>query len=164
MLLLLALLMVLLTGSCANREQDTDSRDDRQAQLLEDAMTHLGVCSPEEAVDLWARGLMKRSAAMQFAVMDAELKERYKETLEKSAPDWVTGVSSPWVSGYSVIDVSETAQGLKLYSLHVLTETSSGPAQTYLAVLVLEYNGSYWRIAALSLDEELGIYTGGLID
>lgn len=164
MLLFLALLTALLSGSCANKPQDEDRYGNRRVRQLEDAMLYLGVCSAEKAVDLWARGLKERSAAMQYAVMDSKLKERYASALKKNAPDWITGVSSPWVSDYSVFDISETAQGLRLYSLNVTTETSAGPAQTYLAVLALEYDGSFWRIAALSLDEQLGVYTGGLID
>lgn len=160
----LAFLTALLSCSCANKPQDENKIGDTRVQQLENAMAYLGVCSAEEVVDLWTRGLKERSAAMQYAVMDSKLKERYAAVLKKNAPDWVTGVSSPWVSDCSVFDISETAQGLKLYSLNVTTETSAGSAQTYLAVLVLEYDGSYWRIAALSLDEQLGVYTGGLID
>ena len=163
-LMFLALLTVLLAGSCVNKEKNEEPRVKMRARLLEDAMAYLGVCSPEEAVDIWVQGLKEGSAAMQFAVMNPQLKERYKKALEKSAPDWVTGGSSPRISGYSVMDVSETAQGLKLYSLEVLTDTSAGPAQSYLAVLALECDGQYWRIAAMSLDDELAAYTGCLIN
>ena len=163
-LLFLVLLTALLSGSCANKPLDRDKHGDTRVQQLENAMAYLDVCSAEQAIDLWVRGLKERSAAMQYAVMDSKLKERYASVLKKNAPDWVTGVSSPWVSDYSIFDISETAQGLKLYSLNVTTETSAGPAQTYLAVLVLDHDGSFWHITALSLDEELRIYTGGLID
>jgi hypothetical protein len=164
MLLFALVLITMLTGSCANQEKAEVRQEEGRLALLQEAVSYLGVCSPEEAVALWVRGLMERNAAMQFSVMSEKLKQRYMEKLEQSAPGWVTGVSSPWVSGYRITDISETAEGLKLYSLEIQTETSTGPAQSYLAVLVLNQEGSYWRIAALSLDEELGAYTGGIID
>lgn len=142
-------------GECA---QDCCVR----ARLLAEAMDSVGVCSPEEAVDVWMRGLAARSAAMQYAVMDAPLRAQYAAALEQTAPNWVTGVSSPWVGGYDVFDVSEAGDGLRLYSLHVTTETSTGPAGTYLAVLALQKNGGYWQIGGLCADDELRAYTGFL--
>ena len=36
-----------------------------RSRLLMEAMDYVGVCDPEKAVDVWAGGLMQRSAAMQ---------------------------------------------------------------------------------------------------
>ena len=44
-------------------------------ELLMQAMDNVGVCRPEDASTVWAEGLMKRSAAMQYSVMSAKLKE-----------------------------------------------------------------------------------------
>lgn len=41
------------------------STDDAlRARLLAEAMDYVGVCNPEVAADVWARGLMRRSAAL----------------------------------------------------------------------------------------------------
>jgi len=150
---------LLLCGCSAAGE---DRAESIRAKLLEEALDSVGVCSAEEAVDVWARGLMARNAALQYAVMDAPLRKQYTKALKTTAPSWVTGVSSPWVSGYSVFDIDETEEGLRLYSLYVMTETSAGPEKVYLAVLSVQQNGSYWRIAGICADEGLSAYTGFL--
>ena len=156
---LLGLLMLLTGGCAAVQTAQTDELESR-IRLLEQAMAHVGVCSPEDAVDVWVQGLMERSAAMQYAVMSPALKVQYAKALKKTAPNWVTGVSSPWVSGYTVIEVDENSQQMKLFSLSVTTQTSTGTSGTYLAVLALEPHGAFWRIGGICTDEELLIYTG----
>ena len=153
-------LLMLLTGGCAAKQTAQAEELESRVKLLEQAMAHVGVCSPEDAVDVWVQGLMERSAAMQYAVMSPALKAQYAKALEKTAPNWVTGVSSPWVNGYSVFDVSEISPDMRLFSLSITTQTSAGAADSYLAVLALEPDGAFWRIGGICTDEELLIYTG----
>ena len=96
---MLWLLAVLLLAGCAVPAAVREEDDAIKVQLLMDAMDEVGVCRPEQAVDVWARGLMERSAAMQYAVMTDSLREKYVKSLAKNAPNWVTGLSSPWVYG-----------------------------------------------------------------
>lgn len=154
--LLIALLLAGCAAPAAVREED----DAIKVRLLMDAMDEVGVCRPEQAADVWARGLMERSAAMQYAVMTASLREEYIESLAKNAPNWVTGVSSPWVSGYTVEQVQETATDRRVYTVSVKTQTSTGPAGKYRAVLSLQEDNGFWRISDISADNELSVYTG----
>jgi len=80
--------------------------------------------------------------------------------LKENAPNWVTGVSSPWVSGYTVEQVRETAPDRRLYTLSIETQTSTGPAGEYRAVLSLREENGFWRIHDISADDELSVYTG----
>ena len=139
-------------------EAETD--DAVRARLLMEAMEDVGVCSPEQAVDVWVGGLTERSAATQYAVMDEDLRRDYVKSLKKTAPNWVTGVSSPWVSGYGVGQVVETVQGQQLYTISVMTETVDGPAGEYLAVLALHEEDGFWRIGGICADDGLAVYTG----
>ena len=158
---LLAAALALMLCGCAAETQTAMAADDAMKnRLLMEAMDDVGVCRPEQAVDVWVRGLMKRSAAMQYAVMDGVLRKEYAASLEKTAPNWVTGTSSPWVSGYAIGRVTETAQGQQLYTISVMTETSTGPAGEYLAVLALHKDGDFWRIGGISADDELSAFTG----
>ena len=137
------------------------STDDAvRARLLAEAMDYVGVCSPEAAAEVWAQGLMRRSAAMQYAVMDDDLKARYEKALETTAPNWVTGVSSPWVSQYAIISQEDTHPGTVVLTLDIDTATSSGPAQTLHAVLTVAYHGGFWRISSIQANEALSAYTG----
>lgn len=154
--LLIALLLAGCAAPAAVREED----DAIKVRLLMDAMDEVGVCRPEQAADVWARGLMERSAAMQYAVMTASLREEYIESLAKNAPNWVTGVSSPWVSGYTVEQTEETATNRRVYTVSIKTQTSTGPAGEYRAVLSLQEDDGFWRINAISADDELSAYTG----
>ncbi len=160
LLWLLAALTLILCGCAVQARTDAETDDAIKAHLLMEAMDEVGVCRPEQAVDVWVRGLMKRSAAIQYAVMDDALRKEYAKSLEKTAPNWVTGTSSPWVSGYAIGRVTETAQGQKLYTISVMTETSTGPAGEYLAVLAVHQDGEFWRIGSISADDELSAFTG----
>ncbi len=160
-LLLWALAALLLFGGCAAEEPTIpETNDTVKARLLMSAMDDVGVCRPEQAVDVWVRGLIKRSAAMQYTVMDEDLRKEYAQSLEKMAPNWVTGTSSPWVCGYAIGHVTETTQGQQLYTISVMTETSAGPAGEYLAVLAVYQEGDYWRIGGISADDGLSAFTG----
>jgi len=155
------LLAALLLAGCAVPAVAVQEGDDAiKVRLLMDAMDEVGVCRPEQAVDVWARGLMERSAAMQYAVMTVSLREKYVESLSKNAPNWVTGLSSPWVSGYTVEQVREPAPDRRVYTLSVNTETSTGPAGKYRAVLSVREEDGFWRISGISADDGLSLYTG----
>jgi len=154
------LLAVLLLAGCAVPAAVREEDDAIKVQLLMGAMDEVGVCRPEQAVDVWVRGLMERSAAMQYAVMTDSLREKYVKSLAKNAPNWVTGLSSPWVSGYMVEQVQEPAPDCRIYTVSVKTETSTGPAGEYRAVLSLREENGFWRIGGISADDELSVYTG----
>jgi len=131
-----------------------------RSELLMGAMKYVGVCSPEETADIWVEGLIKRSAAIQYAVMNDTVRAEYIKHLEKSAPNWVTGMSSPWVSGYEVVKSESPDENTRVVKITVHTETSTGPAGNYNAVLTVAKEESFWRITKLALDEELYPYTG----
>lgn len=131
-----------------------------RSRLLMEAMDAVGVSSHQAAAKLWADGLVARSAAMQYAAMDTELREPYAARLEKTAPNWVTGVSSPWVEGYSIEGVG--AHGAKACDVTILFHlmTSTGPAGEYRATLHLINAEGFWHVAGIDMDEGLYPYTG----
>ena len=130
----------------------------KNEQLL-GALGRLGACDPTDAVRLWADGVKQRNAAMQYAALSAVLRERYAKDLMLSAPNWVTGVSSPWVDDYRV-DWLELSGSKKRAQVHFFFVTSDGPAQEMKAELTLDKKGNVWYVTALNLDQELVPYTG----
>ena len=125
-----------------------------RCRLLMESFNHIGACSPEDAALIWAEGLKIRSGALQYAVMSSELKESYEKQLEKSSPNWVTGISSPWIDSYRIIMSKEESIEL-IFS----TFTSTGPAGDYRALLKIAKEGKFWRITDISADPGLYPYT-----
>jgi len=131
-----------------------------RSELLMEAMEQVGVCRPEAAAEVWANGLEARSAALQYAVMDDELRQDFAARWEENAPNWVTGVSSPWVESYEIVRTTEPSKGSRVIELRFSTATSTGPAGDYNAILTIEQEGDFWHISKISMDEGLHVYTG----
>ena len=130
-----------------------------RSELLMDAMNEVGVCSPEGAAEVWAKGLRRRSAALQYSVMSTELKEDYASQLEDSAPNWVAGQSSPWIQSFEIVSAEQSGEGLYVIELVFSTMTSTGPAGEHRAVLTIARDGDFWRITKISAEPELYPYT-----
>lgn len=130
-----------------------------RSSLLTEAMEEVGVCAPEDAAALWAKGLEMRSAALQYAAMGQKLRKDYAHQLEESAPNWVTGESSPWVESWKVEKSEDLGQGRHAYLLNFSTATSTGPAGDYHALLTVAKENGFWRIVSLKADPELYAYT-----
>ncbi|HWR24334.1 MAG TPA: hypothetical protein VN366_12730 [Feifaniaceae bacterium] len=129
-------------------------------ELLLQAMERFGATAPEEAADIWANGVSMRNGAMQYSAMSAALKKKYAAQLEETAPMWVTGGSSPWISSYWTVWVQEPQEGRQVRQLMFMTESSAGPGPTYTAALTLVKFGDYWRITDVKTDEGFCAYTG----
>ncbi len=127
--------------------------------MLTAAMDEVGVCSPRDAALLWAKGVKQRNAAMQYAALSGPLKERFSKAWEQTAPNWVTGVSSPWISEYHIADAQQK-DGVYTCILEFAAETSTGPAGTHDVKLTVEEDGGLWHITQIEKDNTFGVYTG----
>lgn len=134
-----------------------------RSQLLMEAMNSVGVCKPEKAAEVWANGLKARSAAMQYSVMTKALKSEYAKQLEKTFPNWVTGVSSPWVDSFELSKTDKANDNSFVYQIKFHTKTSSGPAGDYNAKVAVASEGDFWRITKIDADKELAVYTGFIV-
>lgn len=130
-----------------------------RSRLLMEAISKVGTCSMEDTAKLWADGLVGRSAAMQYAAMDEALRETYAARLETLAPNWVTGISSPYVAGYAIDSIIKKGKDEADVSIRFRLMTSTGPAGEYRATLHIARQGDFWRITMLETDEALEPYT-----
>lgn len=130
-----------------------------KSRLLSEAMDDIGVCSAKDAALVWAKGLYIRSGALQYSVMSKELKREYERLLEKNAPNWVTGVSSPWIESYSVESIRDL-NGRSIVSIVFSTLSSTGPAGEYEAELSIAREGAFWRIEDIDAEKALSPYMG----
>ncbi len=131
-----------------------------RSELLMEAMQYVGVCSPEAAASLWAEGLKQRSAALQYAAMSEMLKQEYQKRLETTAPNWVTGISSPWVESYAIVSMKQGSGNSRIAELTFTLLSSDSVAQTYAASLLLAEENGFWRVNGITMDEQLYPYTG----
>lgn len=131
-----------------------------RSDLLIAAMDFVGVCNDYDAVNVWANAAMMRSGAMQYSVMTKQLKNIYQKQLESTFPNWVTGVSSPWISGYKITDIEKLDNLTIIYTLLFSAKTSTGHAGEYAAMLTVKKEGDFYQISNIYTDEGLYIYTG----
>lgn len=127
--------------------------------LLCAAMDDVGVCSAKDAALVWAKGLELRSGALQYCVMSKELKSEYEKQLEKNAPNWVTGVSSPWIEDYSIESIKDSGDR-SVITLVFSTLASTGPVGEYEAELTIGREGGFWRITGIDAERGLSPYMG----
>ena len=151
---------IFLTKHSANTASSQTDIYKIRSMLLTKAMDSVGVCEPERAADVWAKGLMDRSAALQYSTMTKQLKNEYAKKLKSTFPNWVTGVSSPWVSGYKITKTEKPDEKTYVYTLLISTKTSAGPAGAYNAVLTVVKEGEFWCVSSIIADRELYAYTG----
>jgi hypothetical protein len=154
--LLVLIAMIQRTDSAAISDYDNLQV---KTTMLMGTLHYVGVSSPEDAAQVWAQGLKLRNAAMQYSVMTQTLKEQYAKQWEETAPGWVTGVSSPWISSYEVIS-EQTNNESYTALLQFETETSTGTADTYEAELTIVPEDNFWRISNITIDKGLYPYAG----
>lgn len=130
-----------------------------RSELLMDATNWTGVFTPEQAAEVWAKGLEKRSAAMQYTVMTESLKEKYAGQLDGLRSNWVTGMSSPSVQGYTIIELNRTDDAHAEIGLKIETAATYSPSEFYHARLWLIRKGEFWRIDRIWIDKDLYPYT-----
>lgn len=98
----------------------------------------------EKAVNMYAEAVQKREGALQYALYSDKLKAEKRAGLEEM--NWVTGVSSPWISGYEIKNT-----GNNTYEIVFHWATSAGEtADTAAVVTAGKITGmEYWQITGL---------------
>jgi hypothetical protein len=126
-----------------------------KAMKLQDAINEFGAATPEDAALIWSKGVQERSGALQYSVMSKELKKAYKESLDKNFPNWVTGVSSPWVDKYEIVESKAGSNGEHEVTVKLSYATSTGSAGEYLVKLYMIQEDNYWVINNIEADDSV---------
>ena len=129
-------------------------------ELLLEAVDSLGVYTPIEAAQVWGSGLKSRNAALQYSVMNDELKKKYKIELEKNAPNWVTGVSSPWIDSFSILSIGNPSFDEYIIEILFFFSTSQGHYGSAKALLNISRYGNFCKIDKIAMEDFLYPYTG----
>ena len=162
-MIVFAVLGIFIKGQSESRsEASEETYFESRSRLQIEALRHIGACTPEGASAVWGKGLKKQNAAMQFSVMTDRLGNEYIENLEVTAPNWVVGLPSPWVGDYKINKTAKTTDDNKvMIVMDIFTAKTEGMVDEYKAILtVVKEDDGYWRIAKISMDEGLYVYTG----
>lgn len=116
----------------------------RRTALLQKA---LAPQTPREAAESWAQGVKTRNGAWQYALLSPELKEQSLSNYEEAG--WVTGVSSPWVESYSIIEEKEVKEGVWQFKIQFALMTSTGPADSYVDRVTVGRRDGGWYIVGI---------------
>lgn len=95
---------------------------EKRLKLLEFALISQ---SPGEVANTWAKGVMTRNGALQYAVLCNDLQSKYKSAFESW--NWQTGVSSPWVDSYKISSEEQQNDGTWKFTIefHYTDSTKS---------------------------------------
>ncbi len=118
--------------------------------LAEEALKEFGAMSSEEAANLWAKGMMTRNGVLQYAVMNKELQQDFKNHLSnENNTSWVTGTSSPWITSYEIIDQVDVSSKVKLHKIKFNLATAEGNEKPVYNTLTIMYNDNKWAISSI---------------
>lgn len=97
---------------------------ERKEQLLENAFA---LDTPEEVANNWAKGVMSRNGALQYALLCDDLKKKMLPDFVSF--DWVTGASSPWIDHYQIINKVEQKDGTWKFTIKFHYTDSTGSSR-----------------------------------
>jgi len=97
---------------------------DRRISLLEAA---LAPKTPQSVAISWAKAAKNRNGAIQYMLMCPDLQQKYLSNLE--ALNWVTGISSPWVSDFKILSQRKNAKSW-IFTIQYVLSTSGKSAGT----------------------------------
>ncbi len=102
----------------------------------------------EKAVNMYAKAAQERKGAIQYALYSDKLKAEKRAGLEEM--NWVTGVSSPWISGYEIYEIDNESK--KTYSVIFNWATSTGKLPDTKTIVTVEKipQQEYWQITEIT--------------
>lgn len=104
-------------------------------------------CSPvsaEQCVQMYANAVKERKGAIQYALFSEKLREAKKSYFEEL--NWVTGVSSPWVTGY---DIENSGKGTYNIVFHWATSAGTEADSTTKITVENRSDEEFWQITSL---------------
>lgn len=124
--------------------------------LLKDALDELGATTPDDAINIWAKGIQIRNGYLQYHVLCDEMKNEFKEELSKSQRTyWVTGYSSPWVSSYDIVDREKINSSKYKFTINFNWATSTGPEKPTEITVTATKIDNKWCISDILWNENM---------
>lgn len=118
-----------------------------KCDLYEATLQEFGPFSPENAALIWAKGVKTRNGVMQYSVLTGDLKKQFKQERDNSS--WVTGVSSPWVTKYSIVASKEIDKQTFQITVQFEWGLNGPPPDPTQKTLTIIKVGQYWFISVI---------------
>ncbi|WP_419886399.1 hypothetical protein [Paenibacillus sp. B-A-8] len=100
-----------------------------------------------QAAELYGFGLQHRNASIQYSIFSKELKKvMYSQFVELN---WVTGVSSPWITKYVVTKETVINPNSEVIEMRIDSATSNGPEPSMLLTISLVKDHNSWVITGV---------------
>ncbi|MTK12592.1 MAG: hypothetical protein F8N39_11045 [Clostridiaceae bacterium] len=130
-----------------NQPDDTVNILQGVVALFKESINEFGATSPEDAVDIWAKGVKTRNGALQYAVLSKSLKARMEKSLNNTS--WITGASSPWIESYKITEYKKINRITykAIINFHLMTDNLD--AGYVNAELNIEKSGKHWVISKI---------------
>ncbi len=100
--------------------------------------------SAKECADLYAKAVKERKGVIQYGLMSQKLRAAKKPGFEEM--NWVTGVSSPWVTTYNVKD---NGNGTFKITFHWATSTGKSPDTIVTLTVSKVKDQEYFEISGI---------------
>ncbi|MHB8063276.1 MAG: stalk domain-containing protein, partial [Ruminiclostridium sp.] len=103
--------------------------------------------SAKECVEMYAKAVKERRGAIQYALYSEKLRAATKSNFE--ALNWVTGISSPWITGYDIYTNKDA--GKNSYNIIFHWATSAGKVPDSKTIISMENISGQenWEITAV---------------
>lgn len=115
--------------------------------LFKESINEFGAASPEDAVDLWAKGVKMRNGALQYAVLSKSLKAKMEKSLNNTS--WITGASSPWIESYKITEYKKINRITYKAIINFHLMTAKLDAGYVNAELTIEKSDKHWVISKI---------------
>lgn len=115
--------------------------------LFKESINEFGATSPEDAVNIWAKGVKTRNGALQYSVLSKSLKTKMEKSLNNTS--WITGASSPWIESYKITEYKKInyITYKAVINFHLMTDRLD--AGYVNAELIIEKSGKHWVISKI---------------
>ncbi|UNK17485.1 IseA DL-endopeptidase inhibitor family protein [Paenibacillus sp. N3/727] len=108
---------------------------------------------PFQAAELYIFGLQKRNAHIQYATFSKSMQKRMKPKFHEL--NWVTGVSSPWITKWTMTKHTKVNTSREIIELRLDTATSMGPEAPIILRITVVKAGNSWFVDAVSVKGDL---------
>lgn len=118
-----------------------------QVYFFKQALDELGATSPEQVIDIWAKGESTRNGVYHYAVACKELKKELIEKLgEPEEGYWIIGGSSPWLNKYELISYKKINEDIYEAKIKFYWQTSFSPIEITENTLIIGKNKDTWCV------------------
>ena len=119
-----------------------------QVYQFQQVLDEFGAESPEQAVELWAKGDQTRNGVYKYAVVCNKLKEEISRKWGKAEEGfWIIGGSSPWVKKYEVVSKQKLNKENYKVKIKYYWETSAGSSPPTEETLTISKERDYWCVS-----------------